>query len=494
MFLCPKRSCGLCAGLLVFIAAAPVAQAFGRRSIVATQVQIEGPNPLGYPALPRTEKLSVSAIAVLNRSIYISDSALGRVFRLQDGVFSEFAGNGRFHSFDIDSRPKAFDVEAPRKLQLFSPMQLGVLQNQSVLIAGDSGVFRIRTTPKAGEPTVSLFVGPGTPMIRPASAHAENLNPVSAAGILELKDGSVLIADAAASRVVRVRGKAISVFAGTGERGTTIDHSSGPHTQLTDPGGLAELADGSILIADNVGLDIGGNQYAGRILRVHKNGSVTEFVGTGEGAEHPGRLANPGPLAVLPDGSVLVGCNDAVLRIHDETISLFYGNVGHDEYPLDHTYLPLPDGTPTNSGSMRSLVALDDGSVLMAHFSDGVILVSPPDMLQARLEEMVNRGKGALSEGRQSDFEGIERDLSLLALPSRETLRAVNREGKEDRISGKPAIPKVLVEMIHKFADQFAEQFRASLALKELQAFKRDSLGSKTVSAAGSPSALPAVK
>ena len=89
-----------------------------------------------------------------------------------------------------------------------------VLRDQSILVADQTQIVRIRPTPTADEQSVSLYAGTCEAAVSNSTSPLHlQLKEVSA--ILELKDGSVLISDhdAGIGRILRVRGAAISCFA-----------------------------------------------------------------------------------------------------------------------------------------------------------------------------------------------------------------------------------------------------------------------------------------
>jgi NHL repeat len=88
--------------------------------------------------------------------------------------------------------------------------------------------------------------------------------------------------------------------AGTGTAGSNGDNATAPAAQLNAPRGVAQLADGSILVADTVN---------NRIRRIAPNGTITTAAGTGTagsvgdgGAATSAQINAPRDVAVAPDG------------------------------------------------------------------------------------------------------------------------------------------------------------------------------------------------
>jgi hypothetical protein len=136
-------------------------------------------------------------------------------------------------------------------------------------------------------------------------------------GLLELPDGSVLIADTAHDQILRADpGGTLTRYPSSG------GHGAGPgDLQLRRPEDLARLQDGTVLIADS------GNH---RVIALALDGSTTVIFDAAspvDGKDHADyriRAFTPTHLALLPDGSpqgsILVtdSLNHQVFRIHPD--------------------------------------------------------------------------------------------------------------------------------------------------------------------------------
>ncbi len=101
-------------------------------------------------------------------------------------------------------------------------------------------------------------------------------------GVAELTDGSFILADAGTSRIRRVRAGIITTVAGTGARGFSGDGGPAVAARIANPRGVAALPDGGFLILDT------DNH---RIRRVWPDGTITTVAGTGA----PGFSGDSGP-------------------------------------------------------------------------------------------------------------------------------------------------------------------------------------------------------
>jgi sugar lactone lactonase YvrE len=179
-------------------------------------------------------------------------------------------------------------------------------------------------------------------------------------GVAAQADGRFLIADAASIRRVEVDGT-ISTIAGTAIfDGFSGDGGPATRAELNSDG-VADLADGRILIADR------GN---GRIRRVELDGTISTIAGNGEsrfsgdgGPATSAALAGPFGVAAVADGRVLIvdTGNHRIRRIElDGTITTIAGNgnagFAGDGGPATSAVLNLP----------RGATALADGRVLVA--------------------------------------------------------------------------------------------------------------------------------
>jgi len=478
----PKLAIALArAGVVLVIAlgAAARGHAFGRLNVLLSWVPVPGPAVDGVPGPPRSQRLQYGAfapVAVLGRSLLFADWLQHRILRLEDGVLTVFAGTGQP---GIRINP-----DAPLQTRLGYPMSLLVLRDQSVLVStrddnfSDDRVLRIRTRPQAGEATVSVFAGNGTGkrVIDPGSALATGLGRV--ASMAQERDGSVLLSDATTRRVLRVRpDRTVEVVAGTGVRGQDIHTASGPLTQLDYPRGLAVLEDDSILLADKL---------ANRVLRI-RPGAVTVYAGAWSDPEHLIQLDAPIAIAVLPDRSVCLlehrwhELTIRLLRFRPEGVSLMAGpNLGGVD--LDPGYCPGLEAP--SYGTAEWLLPLRDGSVVIGPVDRGLLLLSPADALQARLEALVDQGKAAVRAENLPAYRQAERDLAYLCAPGSRALRASNRAAHDlGRLEPSDLEPRLhliadLVKVVQGYAGLGgAERLRAQLALKELRKFKKDRLG-----------------
>jgi sugar lactone lactonase YvrE len=120
-------------------------------------------------------------------------------------------------------------------------------------------------------------------------------------GIVAAPDGTIFVADAGQSHLIRrvAPDGLVSTVAG-GARG--FRDGAGTSAAFSTPSGLALAADGTLYVADT------GNHA---IRRITPNGSVSTLAGDGtpgdaDGPAHQARFNGPIGLAVAPDGRILV--------------------------------------------------------------------------------------------------------------------------------------------------------------------------------------------
>ena len=162
----------------------------------------------------------------------------------------------------------------------------------SIAIAATGDMSTVAGTGTAG------FSGDNGP-----AAAAQMRTPTGVAGTA---DGGYVFSDQGNSRVRRVSPSGVvTTIAGNGTAGFGGDNGPATSAMLNAPNGLAELPDGSILIADS---------NNNRVRRVSPGGTITTVAGGGTGGDNiPATntaLAFPVGLAARPDGSYLIGVND----------------------------------------------------------------------------------------------------------------------------------------------------------------------------------------
>jgi molecular chaperone DnaK len=128
---------------------------------------------------------------------------------------------------------------------------------------------------------------------------------LAAAGGVTLDDGRVLVADTDNHRVIAIDQDGVATtIAGTGGRGGAGDGGQATAAQLADPGGVALLPDGRVLVADT------GNH---RLRVIDADGTIRAFAGDGRsgfvgdgGPPADARFAFPQGVSVADDSRILV--------------------------------------------------------------------------------------------------------------------------------------------------------------------------------------------
>ena len=253
------------------------------------------------------------------------------------------------------------------------PTDITVLPNNRILVAGSHRVWTVDTVTNQH----GIFAGTGE--------RGNTLDPdprktefFGATGIAVLPDGRVLIVDQWNHRVlvVNAEGSRIDLFAGTGKRGDHIDPGGDPtKTQLKVPHGVAVFPDGRVLISE---------KENHRVMIVSADGNHIEpFTGTGweDDTLDPDPLKTalsfPEGVAVLPDGRALIADrnNKRVLAISaDRThTEVFAGN------GTIFTAAGTRDPKQTAIEYPNSIAAFPDGRVLISNATKEQILIVTTD-------------------------------------------------------------------------------------------------------------------
>jgi NHL repeat-containing protein len=179
-------------------------------------------------------------------------------------------------------------VRLAAALGLSAPLVLCV----SIAIAATGDISTVAGTGTAG------FGGDNGP-----ATAAQIRTPTAVAGTA---DGGYVFSDQGNSLVRRVSPSGVvTTIAGNGTAGFGGDNGPATSAMLNAPNGLAEMPDGSILIADS---------NNNRVRRVSPGGTITTVAGGGTGGDNiPATntaLAFPVGLAARSDGSYLIGVND----------------------------------------------------------------------------------------------------------------------------------------------------------------------------------------
>lgn len=235
------------------------------------------------------------------------------------------------------------------------------------LVVAVLAVFTFTTAPSQAAAATNLafsFAGTGQPGFSGDNQQASTATFRSPFGIAALRDGSVLVSDRGDHRVRKIAPDGvITTFAGNGIADFTGDGGPANVASLDSPGDVVELPDGSVLIADTDN---------NRIRRVSPAGIISTFAGNGVspsggdgGAAISAGIGSPTGLAVTPDGDVLVTQASGQHRVRritpDGAISTLIGN---------GTATNNGDGAPLGPGSTiqapQGIDAGADGSIYIA--------------------------------------------------------------------------------------------------------------------------------
>src|SRR5262245_2284598 len=244
----------------------------------------------GGPAIKATLAAPFGLAFDSRGNLLIADSANLRVRSISPaGIISTIAGGG-FSLNDSIPASTAFMLPVGVAADASGNVYLNDVFSVRVRRVDSSGV--ISTIAGSG---LRGFSGDGGPAL--AAALAAPLGLALGAG------RDVLVADFGVSRVRKIGADgAISTVAGNGRFAASPDGAAGTDTALREPWGIADVADGSIVVSERTGA---------RIRRVGPNGIVSTVAGTGvTGATPDGgeaklaAIALPNGVAVDADGNV----------------------------------------------------------------------------------------------------------------------------------------------------------------------------------------------
>lgn len=249
----------------------------------------------GGPATAAALASPTGVAALPDGGFLIADSGHNAVRRVwPDGHISTVAGGGTTGALG--------DGGVATAAQLNYPAAVAVLADGGFLIA-DRDNHRVRRVWADGH--ISTVAGGGSGLGDEGPATAARLGGPS--GLAILPDGGFLVADNYDNRVRRVwPDGGISTVAGDGKAGFSGDGGPATAAKLAGPWGVAALSDGGFLVSAD-----------SRVRRVWPDGRISTAAGNKAGrmADGDPATAGPipaGPLAVLPDGSALIGAGYSV--------------------------------------------------------------------------------------------------------------------------------------------------------------------------------------
>lgn len=295
--------------VLAALAAAPAAHA-ADGTIFNIAGSVQGAAGDGGPpgiALMNTPQDADAAPPAIGGGVLIADTVNSRIRRVTpDGALIV-----RVAGDGTDVPGLSGDGGPATAAQINRPQGVTPLADGSYVIA-DTGNHRIRRVTPDGiirtiAGTTQGYGGDGGPAVA-AQLHSPR-------DVAQLIDGSLLVADTGNHRIRRIAPDGtISTFAGTGVPGAAGDGGSAVSAQLTLPRDVAPLADGGIVIADT------GND---RVRRVGPDGVIATIAGGTKGAAGDGgpavsaQLNAPSGVTPLTNGALLIADtgNNRIRRI-----------------------------------------------------------------------------------------------------------------------------------------------------------------------------------
>lgn len=231
-------------------------------------------------------------------------------------------------------------------------------------------------------------------------------------GVAQLPDGSLLVADAGNNRIRRIADGIITTVAGTGERGFSGDGGPAVAAKIDNPRGVAVLPGGGFLIPDT------DNH---RVRRVDADGTITTVAGTGTpglsgdgGAAVDAQLRRPFGVAPTADGGFLVVDvgNQRIRRVSRDGVITTVAGTGVNGFS--------GDAGPATSAALdnpHNVAVLPDGGFLIADtFNNRVRRVSPTGVITT----VAGTGAAAFSDGDGSAATAaLDLPKALAILPDR---------------------------------------------------------------------------
>lgn len=272
-------------------------------------------------------------------NLYVADSGNHRILRRSAaGAWSVYAGSG--------ARGSRGDGGPALQAEFFEPRSIA-LDSAGVLYVHDSGNGLLRRILPSGT-VESINGGASETLVR-------DVQFPNVSAIASDPAGRILIA--AQNRIVRVETDGrVNHVAGTGQALLGPDGMRAVDSPIASVSGLAAMPNGDVVWSDRF-----------RIRGVGASGIVSTVAGTGAGLE-PGEIdpdpvaarsarLTPGPLAVTPDGSLVIGAPDHLRRLRD-------GVVTSITVPWSRGYASGIPAIFTSSGHNTSILALPDGRLV----------------------------------------------------------------------------------------------------------------------------------
>lgn len=320
----------------------------------------------GEPATQSRLNAPYSVATGLDGSVYISDSANQRVFRVSpSGIMTTVAG-GYVRGFSGDGGPA-------NQATLNSPRGIAVGPDGSLYIA-DTGNQRIRRVSPNG--IITTVAGTGTYGFNGDGRPGIETTLWAPDGLAVAPDGTVYFADSMNQRIRQImQDGTVSTVAGTGVLGFSGDGGPANWAMLSRPAGVAVAMDGNLYIADT------GNN---RIRRVSPNGIIETVAGNGDwndsgdgGPALQASFRDPVSVAVAADNSIYIAdyVNWRIRRVLGGVVITVAGS-GDCCYTGEGIF-----ATQEAIGSPRGLALGSDGSLYFADGGRRVRKVSPSSTL-----------------------------------------------------------------------------------------------------------------
>jgi hypothetical protein len=299
------------------------------------------------------------------------------------GVVSVLAGSGTQTFADGTGTGASFNL----------PFGVAVIPSNGLIVIGDTYNNRIRLIdPTSGVVTTLAGNGSGSGFADGTGTAASFAHPF---GVVVLSNGNIAVADSDNNRIRLIststyaaNSGVVTTLAGNATAGSA--DGTGASATFNNPYGLAQLANGKIVVSDNTGNRIrliSTSDYSAN------SGVVITIAGSGAGAPTSGAYAdgtgtsasfwNPEGVAVIPsNGNIVIG-DFGNNRVRLVSTSTYTANSGVVTTLAGSGSPALTDGTGTAAAFYlpSDCAVLSNGNILMTDFLNGrVRLISFPSL------------------------------------------------------------------------------------------------------------------
>lgn len=272
-------------------------------------------------------------IAVKNEEVFISDGLTGKIWRIAEGREPEEFADG-----------------------LNTPSSIALDQNDDLIVA-DTGSHTIKKIDSSGAITV---IAGAEGEIGDTDGPALSARFNAPVGVAVLQDGSIAVADTYNDKIKLIRNGMVTTIAGSA-RG--FADGVGTNAKFDTPCGVAAWKDGTVLVADTAN---------SRVRMVEANGSVYTIAGSGDADVRDGMLLEsafykPTAIVVASDGSLFIADGNAIRAIKNRPLPMVETVTnqrrGFADGPLGASRFNRVSGIALNGNNELLIADSDNGAI-----------------------------------------------------------------------------------------------------------------------------------